>query len=558
MSFSVQLSPDLVPLEPGSTTPVSVVVTNKGPEADRYELELEGLDSEWKAVPVPVFGTDAGEAHTEKVFLKPPRASESLAGNYPFVVRVRSLVTGETRTVQGVAQVKTFHHLSMEINPRKGFVSPTRKHNAFAVTLVNLGNTEHTVQLVGTDPEDACTYEFDAEQVVLGPGQQREVEVIATPTTSRVVSGSRLIGFTITGRSIDTPSVVASSQAQLEQRPLLTPTSIVVFLMLAGICALWWVYRPKPPTLTLGADPRQIVAGESVTVTWAAENARRIVVTVGDRVAYEGPEMAGTRTFTLSDVGTTTIHVEAQGQERTADATAQIEVQAAPTVPAPVIDKLSVDRDRIRLGEPFILRYRLSGGIASAVLQPSGLELDPALDEREIVPTRSGKLEYTLVVRNSAGQMTEKSFTVNVVDESDARILAFNPSTKLVPAEDARVTLNWQVAGAERVEIKLPGEAPMAVSTVGSQEFNLTKKTMFTITAWDGKGRQVTRSTTVDVQAPIPPKPDMTSGGDTAGGDTATGGGTTATTGDPGSTATTGDPTTGGTATTGTATGGRR
>lgn len=552
MSFSVQLSPDLVPLEPGSTSPVSVVVVNKGPEADRYELELEGLDGEWKAVPVPVFGVDAGETHAEKFFLKPPRASESLAGNYPFVVKVRSLVSGEQRTIQGVAQVKTFHHLSMEISPRKGFVSPVRKHNTFGVTIVNLGNADHTVQLLGTDPEDACTYEFDTEQVPLGPGQQREVELVANPTTSRLISSSRLIGFTVTGRSVETPSVVASSQAQLEQRPLLTPASIIAFILIAGIFALWWIFRPQPPGLTIGADPRQIVAGEPVTVTWAAENARQVVIRAGEKIIYEGPDLSGTRTFTLSEVGTTTIYAEAIYNQKKKEETIQIEVQAAPTVPAPVIDSLSVDRNRIKKGEPFVLRYKLSGGVQSAILQPIGLELDPALDEREIVPNRTGKLEYTLVVRNSAGQMAEKSFTVNVVDESDAVIRSFSPSLKAVPAEDARVRVSWRVTGADQVEVKLDGESPIAVTSVGEQEFNLTKKTVFTLTAWDAQGRSVTQSFTVDVLAPVPTPPDTT-GGDTAGGATTTG----TTTGDPGSTATTGDPTTGGTATT-TTTGGRR
>jgi hypothetical protein len=457
------------------------------------------------------------------------------------------------RTVQGVAQVKTFHHISMEINPRKGSISPTRKHNTFSVTLVNLGNADHTIQLVGTDPEDACTYEFETEQVPLGPGQQREVELVANPTSSRIVAGSRLIGFTATGRSVETPSVVATSQAQLEQRPLLTPASIVVFILLAGIFALWWVFRPQPPTFTMGVDPRQIMSGGSVTVNWSAENARQVVIRAGEEVIYEGPELRGTRTFTLTQPGTTTIYGEAVYNEKKSEETAQVEVQAEPTVPAPVIESLSVDRTRVRMGEPFVLRYKLSGGIESAILQPMGLSLDPALDEREIVPTRAGKLSYTLVVRNSAGVMAEKTFSVNVVDESDARILGFTPSAKTVPAEDARVRINWRVAGADQVEIKVAGEATstIPVSSVGEQEFNLTKKTVFTITAWDAKGRPVTQTMTVDVLPPVPAPVDTT-GGDTAGGDTATG----TTTGDPGSTATTGDPTTGGNATT--TTGGRR
>ena len=152
MSFSVQVTPDLIPVEPGATTPVSVVVINKAGQPDRYELEIEGVDPEWTAVPVPVFGADVDETHTERIFFKPSRTSESLAGNYPFVVRVRSLNSGEAKSIQAVLEVKTFNHVTMEISPKKGSYSAWRKRNSFSAVVMNLGNSEHTLQLTGTDP----------------------------------------------------------------------------------------------------------------------------------------------------------------------------------------------------------------------------------------------------------------------------------------------------------------------------------------------------------------------------------------------------------------------
>src|SRR5689334_19794771 len=98
MSFSVRLTSDLVSVEAGATVPVSIEVVNKGTESDRYELQVEGIDPEWTAVPEAVFLADPEDLHTEKIFLKVPRASESQAGNYPFVIRVRSLNSGEART----------------------------------------------------------------------------------------------------------------------------------------------------------------------------------------------------------------------------------------------------------------------------------------------------------------------------------------------------------------------------------------------------------------------------------------------------------------------------
>jgi hypothetical protein len=549
MSFSVQVTPDLVPLEAGATTPISVVVVNKGTEADRYEMEIEGIDPEWKAVPVGVFGVDAEETHTEKVFFKPPRASESLAGNYPFVVRVRSLISGDSRTVQGVAQVKPFHHLSMEIDPKKGFISPTRKQNIFDVTLVNLGNTEHTLQLLANDPEDACAYEFDQEQVTIGPGQQRDVELVADPTTKPIFSGGRLIGFTVSARSSSAPSVVASAQAQLEQRPLLTPTTLAVFVLLVLLFGAWFMMMPKPPAITLAVTPQRALQGTTVTVNWDAEHAKRVIVRAGNEEIYNGTEPRGQMTYPLTTPGVVTFVAQAINGDRKVDDTQEVTVETPAPVPPPRILSLSASPTRVRLGEPFVMKYSLSDNVTEAVLQPTGERIDQVLNEQEVRPERTGQIQYTLVVKNSVGEVARKSFTVSVYDESDARILEFRPSAKNVPAADARVTITWQVIGAERVELKAGSNEASVVGPSGSQEFVLGAKTTFTLSAIDAKGRPVSRQTTVVVDVPPPTPPDT--GGTTATGTDA--GSTAATGGD-----TTGGTTTGGTATTGNTTGGPR
>lgn len=549
MSFSVQVTPDLVALEPGATTPISIVVVNKGTEADRFEMEIDGIDAEWKAVPVGVFGVDAGETHAEKVFFKPPRASESLAGNYPFVVRIRSLVSGESKTVQGVAQVKPFHHLSMEIDPKKGFISPTRKQNVFDVTLVNLGNTEHTLQLLGNDPEDACAYDFDQEQVTIGAGQQRDVELVADPVKKPIFASGRLIGFTVTGRSVSTPSVGVSAQAQLEQRPLVTPTSIAVLVLLGLLFSAWLLMMPKPPTITFGVTPQKVMRGDTVTVNWNAEHAKRIVIRVGGQEIYDGTELQKQMAYQVTTPGVIMFVAEASDGERRHEETQQVTVGTPAPIPPPQITSLDANPKRVKLGEPFVMKYALSDSVSEAVLEPTGETIDRVLNEREITPTRSGEIKYTLVAKNSAGEVARKSFTVFVRDESDARILDFHPSAKVVPATDGHVTLTWQVVNAVRLEIRAEGSRTDVVTpTTGSQDYVVTGKTTFTLTATDSKGRKATAQTTVNMEPPaVPPSTGTTS---TATGTDAGGAGTATTGGTAGATTTTG-----GTATTGTATG---
>jgi len=94
MSFSLALALDVVPVEPGSTVPLTVSITNRAETREQFDLEIEGLDPEWTAVPVAVFEIGPGETRQEKVLFRIARSSESLAGAYPFVVKVRSLESG--------------------------------------------------------------------------------------------------------------------------------------------------------------------------------------------------------------------------------------------------------------------------------------------------------------------------------------------------------------------------------------------------------------------------------------------------------------------------------
>ncbi len=502
MSFSILLSPDLVAVEPGATIPVGVTITNKGDATDRYELEIEGIDSEWKAVPVPVITVEVGETHTEKFFFKPPRTSESRAGNYPFVVRLRSLESGEQRTIQGVLQVKPYHHISLEITPKKGFVSPNRRQNTFDLSIVNLGNTDHSLQLIGNDPEEACTFEFEQDQVTVGPGQQREIEITANPANTPIFSNGRLIGFSITARSVETPSVVASTQAQLEQRSLLSPSTVAVATLLALILLGWFIMMPKPPSVSLSVDPHQLTEGDAVTVKWIAHDANSISIHAGDDVIYEGGDLSGSKEYHPVGAGPITIHAVASKDGRTTpDVIASIDVKAKTTAPEPSVLVFDAVPRRIKLGSPFLLTYKFGDSVVKAVLSPTNQPLDPAIEKMYVTPAVSGITDYTVIVYNADGK-TKRSRTIRVeaYEESDATILEFSASSLKVKPEDGKVTLTWQVTNAQLLKLQsTPGSFVPLPQLQGTLDVPITAKTTFTLMAFDSKNRLATKTITVTV-----------------------------------------------------------
>ncbi|MFQ3588052.1 MAG: hypothetical protein SNJ74_07925 [Fimbriimonadaceae bacterium] len=510
MSFTVRLGADVVPVEPGATVPVTVEIANRSDEVDQYEIGVQGVDEDWVAIPVPVVSVDAREIHVEKFFFKPPRTSESLAQDYPFVVSVRSLTTGETRTAQAVLSIKPFHHLSMEISPKKAVLGPIRSDAVYRVTILNLGNTEHTLNMVGTDPEDALTYEFDQVSVTVGPGQTKVVDVRPVPVAKRPFSSPRLHGFSVTARSTQVPSVIASAQAQAEQRPLLAPGAIFVMVLALGIFAAWLALLPKPPQmLSLNVEPAQVERGQLVTVEWqASSNSQGVRILLGERVLFEGSELNGRTTFTAEQSGT--IDAVAYREGRLSEVVRRaFEVREPPVVPDPEILSFDVTPKTVNAGETLLVQYKLGPSVTRATLAPTNIALNPRLEQVTIraeapggVP---GEIVFQLVAENSQGKVATRSVRVQVNVSSEASIVVFraDPASLSGPGD---VTVTWQLSNAARTELTIGTVSEVLAASEGVKTVFLDQTSDLRITGYDAQGRTISRTIRVVVKEPeLPP-----------------------------------------------------
>jgi hypothetical protein len=527
MSFIARLGTDVIAVETGATTPLSVEIVNRDDNADQFELVIEGLDPDWTAVPVPVVTIEGRESQQEKVFFKPPRVSESSAGNYPFVLKVRSLTSGEIRNVQGVLTVKHFDHLSLEISPKKGVISPTRKQNRFEVNLINLGNTEHTVQLFGSDPEEACAFEFDQQQLSVGPGQQKTVFVTVNPTGKSLVSGSRLFGFTLSARSLESPSVGAVAQAQLEQRPLLSIGAIIVTTLVVLLAGLWVALIPKPPTFELNVDRTTIERGQPVMISWkAGSDSTMVHLKAQDKAIYDGSQREGTQNF-LPNLAPDQSNFEIDGySERDGKESllrrVVVTVIEKKHVEMPIIDSFEIEPKNPVLGGKILVKY-LVHNAATVDLQPMGTHLPPINDQPNQNEVEIDSLDVktlTLVAANSEGQAVRKEIRVKVTQASKAKVIAFSVDQPKLTAPGT-VKVNWQVNDqAVRTEIKI-GDQLVQVDPTGSRDLPVTATTKLTLTCFDNDGVPDSRTIVVTLTPPPPVAPPTTpatdAGGSTAG-----------------------------------------
>jgi hypothetical protein len=503
MPFKAVIPTEAVVVEPGTTIPFDIELENNSATEDRIEVGIEGIDNEWVAIPVPVITLKPGDRQTVKVFFNPPRSSLSSAGNFPFLARARSLNDGESQTAQVLLTIKPYHHISIEVNPKRGSVTATKRQNVFAATVINLGNSEHLVKLGADDPEDACAFEFDEEEIVLSPGQQREVDFAANPKKISALGANRLIGFAVTARSNSVSGVVSTNQAQLEVRPFFSPVTLIVLSILTLLFGFLWATQPKKPTVILSPmGAQKVYAGQKVQVRWAAENADSIRLIAAGEVIGEGLPPEGTREIEAKLVGTLTVTAIPFREKRKGEpSTQRFEVTAAPIIEPPKIVELSPSKSTINKGERFVLKYKFGKSVVKAKIAPLGQELDLQLGSLEITPTIIGTNEYTVVAENSEGKTVSDSFKVTVVDPCLAKIISFSITPDSVETSGDRVSVSWQTTDAFRVEINYNGaQNPIPLDNSGSSEIPVMSKTTFTLTAYDQNGKSVSKSVTVSVK----------------------------------------------------------
>ena len=499
MPLNLSVSTDSVTVEPGQAAPLAILVENDSTTEDTVEIGILGLDGEWVIIPVSQIELRPNDKQEVKVFFKPPRSSESSAGSFPFVIKVRSLTNSDQRTSGGMLTIKPFHSLSVELNPRRGVISSTKQNNVFTATVMNMGNSEHDVQLSADDPEEACTYDFDDEQVTLRPGQQMDVDFAVTPKKKSPLGSSRVVGFIVTARSTSVKGVASTVQGQLEIRPFFTPMKLVFATLVMILLGIFWLTQPKPATIRLEIlGPKKVYQGTKVTVRWVAENSNAVKILASGEVVQENAAPEGSVEVEARLLGTLKIQgVAFRDQRESEPATAEVEVVLAPVVPDPEILVFKPSSLEVRKGEKVTLEYSFNAAVTKAILAPNQIELDLNLNTIVVEPSVVGDNEFTIVVENAQKKIQKKSLRVKMVDSSLASITRFEADPVAGDAGNYSTVIHWLKLNADRVELLVNGKA-LSVESEGDPEIPIVGKTVFKLRALDVNGKVVEKVLTVD------------------------------------------------------------
>jgi hypothetical protein len=529
--------PDLV-VEPGTVTQLTVTIINQQEAPDRLSLEIEGIDVEWYAIPVPAVNVAAGEQATLKVPFRVARTSANRAGTYPFLVRVQAMETGEVGVAQASLNVKPYNALQADLNPKRVVATFFHPLNDFDVSITNDGNVEETLDLFASDPDDGCAYEYDTDRVSVKPGQTAVVPLAVRPKISAVIGGTRIYGFTASARSTDDSYISANAHGQIEKHALISPL-LGIFLLLLGLAGASYVaLRPKPPEpikiSQFRAVPEVIEQGKSAILTWQvnglAPSDRHLLLShhVGENGSEitdgELPNDAGKQDVTPEMPFTEyTLTAKGAGNQKPAVEHATVRVNKAPPPLKPIIKAFTVNPRKIHLGDMVTFSWSAVNQ-RSFILDPGNRKFSQFEESWTDTPTQD--TTYKLRAFNAADGVTVKTVDVKVVPVNVCIAEIGGIGIKSAPYIGVPVKLRWSTRYARTVRIDST-DPNINIGDVspgdGGQEvtFTSTNPVTFTITAADSANKTISKSVSIIPRVkPAPPLPSIAPGQTTTPGAT--------------------------------------
>ncbi|MDE2127058.1 MAG: hypothetical protein KGJ62_10750 [Armatimonadetes bacterium] len=521
----VTLAPADLVIEPGGVAQLTVTVRNTQTEPDRVSFEVEGIDMEWYAIPVPAVNVAPRDSATERIIFRIGRSTDNQAGAYPFLVRVQAMESGEVAVAQASLQIKPFHSLQVELIPKRATSTFFQPNNQFEVSLSNLGNTPVTLDVSATDPDSACMYEFETNGMQLQPGQIQQVELITRPKAASLLSGVRLYGFSVLARSREDGYITATANGQIEKHAMVSPLA-GIFLSVLVLCSLgWYLFRPKPlPPLiirTFSASPAATQEDKDITLTWDVSPGftqllieHRVLGRDATDVVDDEPRDSAGSIHVQPEPPQTIYSLVLRGASGQKEQREQIKVnvQPLPPPPKPVLTAFWADPPICHVGDMVMLTWK--GRAANYVLDPGSIHLESIDRSHQVTTDTVGDMQFTL---RAYGQdpntpPSTKTITVHVAgkDESVAKIDRFS-AWPAAPTIGATVHLRWHTLYAKGgVKIQSNNGTPIGdangnVGASGTTVFTITTPTTFTITAVDGAGLPAATTLTITPHAAPPP-----------------------------------------------------
>jgi len=176
--IGVALSSTSLKARIGEFTELIVNIRNSTKLVDQFSIAVEGLGAAWYDFSAADVLLSPGDEGRIRIIIHPPKAVDVKAGNYPFRVKVTSMVDSLVSTfVEASLTVYTFAGLSAEMSLK----SVVGRVGVYTIALSNQSKSGITEGLTASDPGGELAYIFTPKEVYIPPGGKASVELCVQP-----------------------------------------------------------------------------------------------------------------------------------------------------------------------------------------------------------------------------------------------------------------------------------------------------------------------------------------------------------------------------------------
>lgn len=229
--ISAIIEPQTAAVDAGKRIDVTLSVRNDRHVVEHVDLSLADPEGGWGAIEPLKLRMMPGTSATAVVRLSPPRSASVPAGPHPLRVAVTRSGSGELLTYADARiDVRPFSEVSATISPRhsKGWFSSGR----LRIWLENPSNTEVTIRVSGSDPDEKLRFRGLEREISVPPGPRIPADFKARGHGPNLHLRSQKREFSIAAEWGERQKVVAS--AVFAQRSLIY---LIVGLLVALLIA---------------------------------------------------------------------------------------------------------------------------------------------------------------------------------------------------------------------------------------------------------------------------------------------------------------------------------
>ncbi|MBC8163601.1 MAG: protein kinase [Roseiflexaceae bacterium] len=322
--LALLIDQEQITVAPGQRETMNLSVINNASVPDSVTISVEGAPGMWVGVPQQAIQVPVGGRVPVSLTIGVPREAESLAGDYPVIVRARSSASpGESATARGRWSVLPFAASSVSITPRR---AAAKRDASYQVTLRNDGNQAETFLLNADDDAQQLRYGFTEESLTLDPGQAATVGLmVAGP--GKLFGGEEATPFRVSAQAGDGRPTTANAQF-IQEAALSAALPLALLGLLAVPLLIFFLTNQNsggaavggtatattaptelptaaptelpsstptaapgaPVVRAFAADPSTLQPGQATIITWNVEGAESVEINVFGNVAAQGQQ----------------------------------------------------------------------------------------------------------------------------------------------------------------------------------------------------------------------------------------------------------------------------